>query len=406
MMSLQPESPVGKRRNIGVLLTMPRFGGGSYQWTVNILHVLADYAALTSSNIHIFTFSGYGERMEIETDFPQFKFHQISNADRCLMAVLRKAASALPALIPAIRRVFSLNSILLREGVDLVIFPTTMLDSALCKIRHIFFLADIGHIFHPEFFTKDECRRRNVLFRHGLQAAGTVVVETNQLKEDIIKHYGVNAGKIRVLHQTLSKSLESLSAPGMDDEQIRFRKELPAKYIFYPAQLWSHKNHSNLLRAVGMVKREVPDLQLILCGARKAGDDTVFGLIKDLGLEDSVRCLGYVPDRLMPVLYRNARALVLPTYLGPTNIPTLEAFFYGCPAIISDLPGVREQTGDAALFFDPDSPEEIAERISLVLRDESIREGMINKGYERSKLLSYENYRRTLLGIIGKAEFA
>ena len=70
--------------------------------------------------------------------------------------------------------------------------------------------------------------------------------------------------------------------------------------------------------------------------------------------------------------------------------------------MISDLPGVKEQTGDAALLFNPDSPEDIAEKIQFVLQDKDRREKMVKMGYERIKSLSYENYRATLFTIFDK----
>ena len=64
--------------------------------------------------------------------------------------------------------------------------------------------------------------------------------------------------------------------------------------------------------------------------------------------------LGLVPDEDIPALYEGALALVMPAYYGPTNLPPLEAVTLGCPVIYSDLPGCREQMGDAALYCDLD----------------------------------------------------
>ena len=70
-------------------------------------------------------------------------------------------------------------------------------------------------------------------------------------------------------------------------------------------------------------------------------------------MSEHLTVLGYVPDEELPALYRRARALVMPTFLGPTNIPPLEAFACDCPVAISGIYGMPEQLGDAALYFDP-----------------------------------------------------
>jgi len=81
----------------------------------------------------------------------------------------------------------------------------------------------------------------------------------------------------------------------------------------------------------------------------------------------------------------------MPTYFGPTNIPTLEAFYYRCPAVISNLPGVYEQARDAVLYFDPNDPNDIAHKI-YSLNNNDLRESLIIKGHIRSQELSFDNY--------------
>lgn len=394
-------------KNVGVFITMPRHGGGSYQWVVNILQVINEYAELRSkSTIHMFQYSEYEAADELQSAFPSFFFHEIGKVDHFIMGVLRRVAYIIPFLISALRPIFPLNSILAQKQIALMLFPTTNLDSALCNRKHIFFLADIAHVFYPHFpevSANFQLRLRHILFKHGLRHADQIVVESEQLRNDIAKYYQADITKTDVLYQTFSKTLESFKNEAeIDDEQDDFKRTIPSRYVFYPAQLWQHKNHKNLLYAMKLVIGEIPDLCLVLAGSRKKGDQRIFSLIEELELQNNVKYLGYVPDKFIPILYKNAQALVMPTHFGPTNIPTLEAFHYGCPAVISDLPGCTEQTGDAALLFNPDSPEDMADKIMMVLKNEDLRQNMVKKGHERLKVLSYENYRNTLFTILDK----
>ena len=383
---------------------MPRHGGGSYQWTINILHVLNDYRKSHGNiTIHIFKYLQYENVDELKSVFPDFYIHTIGKIEKLKAGFLRKLAFTIPSLIPFIRQFFPLNSIITKKNIDLMLFPTTVLDSSLCNQKHIFFLADIAHVFYPwfpEVSANGQLRIRHILFKYGLHHADQIVVESKQLRSDIAKYYGADETKTDVLYQIFSQTLENTDFK--DDEYANFRHNLPSRYVFYPAQLWEHKNHRNLLHAMKLVSGEFPDLCLVLTGSRKEGDKQIFTLIKELELHNNVKYLGYVPDEFMPILYKNAQALVMPTYFGPTNIPTLEAFYYGCPAVISELPGVIEQTGDAALLFNPDLPEDIAKKIILVLKNENLRNEMVRKGYERLRVLSYENYRDTLFAILDK----
>ena len=178
--------------------------------------------------------------------------------------------------------------------------------------------------------------------------------------------------------------------------------QLPAKFIFYPAQFWWHKNHIRLISALAKVKEKHHDISLVLVGTRKNAYDDVERHVKSLGLDSHVRIFGYVPDNDMPEFYRRARAMVMPTFFGPTNIPPLEAFALGCPVAVSNVYGIPEQVGDAALLFDPDSVEEIANCIERLWQEDALCASLISKGHARAVLWGQQKFSQVLHGIVEK----
>lgn len=94
--------------------------------------------------------------------------------------------------------------------------------------------------------------------------------------------------------------------------------------------------------------------------------------------------------------------MVMPSYFGPTNIPPLEAMALGCPVIVSNKYAMPEQVGDAGLSFNPDSPEEIAQKIELVWQDEHLRQEMIRKGYQRVRGWKDIDFKKRFIHIILK----
>lgn len=391
--------------NIGIFLSGCQKDGGIYQWTLNILHALKDYENnYRDSQIHLFYFSEYDQGGSIKTDFPNFYSHAIGKTETFICKSLRKIFIAVPFLVAGLRYFYPLNLLCKKEHIDLMVFPGATLEACLYNKRQVFMFTDIAHIFYPNFpevSSGGKLRLRHILFKYGIKNAGCIAVDSEQLRRDIAINYSADISKADVLYQALPKTIEAVNGK-LDEDTLDFKTKLPAKYIFYPAQLWEHKNHKNLLHAMSLIVKENRDLRLVLTGARKNGDERIFALIKDLHLQDYVNYLGYVPDKFMPVLYKNASMLVMPTYFGPTNIPALEAFYYGCPVLHSNLPGVAEQVADAALLFDPDSAQDIAEKISMMLDNEALRAEKIRKGYERIKILSYENYKRRFFDIIKK----
>jgi glycosyltransferase involved in cell wall biosynthesis len=389
-------------KKVGVFLATSPSSGGSYQWTLNILNAINDYRiARHGISVTVFHISDTSMVHSLRENFPVFRFIAIGGLLRGYAGIVRRLFLYMPTLTPVWKLVFPYNYLFWTHGIDLMVFPTTILDSGLCATKNIFFMADIAHVFYPDFpevSMNGELRVRHLIFNSGISNADIVVVESQQLRQDIIRHYNAEPEKISVIYQVLPKIFKEFNF--LEKSQAL---ELPERFIFYPAQLWQHKNHQNLLKAMKIIVQEIPELCLILSGYRKPGDESIFQLIDQLGLQGHVKYLGYVTDQEMKFIYEKAEALVMPTYFGPTNIPTLEAFHFGCPAIISNLPGVEEQTRDAAILFDPDSEKDIAEKVLMVAQDEVLRSSLIQNGYKRDKELSYEYYRDGVRGIMDNA---
>ena len=101
------------------------------------------------------------------------------------------------------------------------------------------------------------------------------------------------------------------------------------------------------------------------------------------GITEQVCYLGYVPDELMAGLFAGATGVVMPTFFGPTNIPVVEAWAFGCPVITSRVRGITEQVGDAALLVNPTSVSEISDAIRRLWVDENLRAFLARRGRER-----------------------
>ena len=103
---------------------------------------------------------------------------------------------------------------------------------------------------------------------------------------------------------------------------------------------------------------------------------------KSAGVYDQVLFIGFVPTDDLVSLYRNAIALVMPTYFGPTNLPPLEAFRLGVPVLYSDLPELKDQVKGAALFLDLENPESMSNHVVQILNDSELRHRLIAHGKE------------------------
>jgi glycosyltransferase involved in cell wall biosynthesis len=173
------------------------------------------------------------------------------------------------------------------------------------------------------------------------------------------------------------------------------------KFFLYPAQFWPHKNHVNLLHALKLLGG---DAKLVLPGSDKGNLAHVRKTVSTLGLEARVLFPGFVSPADLAWLYRHALALVYPSFLGPDNLPPLEAFALGCPVAIADYAGAAEQTGDAALRFNPADPARIADAMGRISDDAALRTSLIERGRERAARWTARDYVRGVFAILDRFE--
>ena len=231
----------------------------------------------------------------------------------------------------------------------------------------------------PEVSADGEFEAREFHFRETCRWAKGVLVDSELGKNQLIESYGIDGAKVFVLPYVAPSWMYSYDS--RDDEAVRAKYNLPGKYFFYPAQFYRHKNHSGLLEAVARLKVRHPDVKLVLVGAKERnGYADVLRQVEALDLAGNVVFLGYADDREMAALYTQARALVMPTFFGPTNIPQLEAFALGCPVATSRIYGIPAQVGNAALLFDPTSVNEIGTMLEKLWTDDALCAELARRG--------------------------
>lgn len=228
----------------------------------------------------------------------------------------------------------------------------------------------------PEVSENARFRYREIHFANICRYAVGILAESNVGREHIMSSYGVSPGKIHILPYTAPSYIRGKAI----SKDFDSRYDLPQKYLFYPAQFWQHKNHLALIKAVELARKEIPDIRLVLVGAKKNAFKKVLDLVYKLHIEDAVLFRDYIPEYDMREFYRKARALIMPTFFGPTNLPPLEAFAVGCPVAVSNIYGIPDQVANAALLFNPESAREIAEAIKSLWVNDALCQELIRKG--------------------------
>lgn len=273
------------------------------------------------------------------------------------------------------------------------------------------FLTDLPSIYHPhdlqhrhlpQLFERAEVDRRERWYAALCAEASMVAVASSWTRQDVIRELRIPPEKVRVV--PWAPPIEAFSQPTEADiEKVKNTLQLPDRFVFYPAQTWPHKNHIALLQALEVVRRKYElVVPLVLSGRRTAEAADLDAIIGRLGLQHQVRWLGFVEPESLTAIYRLASAVVIPSKFEAVSAPLWEAFSMGVPAACSNVTSLPAQAGDAAIVFDPDAPDQIAESIVRLWTDAELCRVLVRKGritvsgftWEKTARLFRAHYRR------------
>lgn len=195
------------------------------------------------------------------------------------------------------------------------------------KTPFVLTIWDVGHrdlSFFPEFSSDLEWYSRENLFRFAAPRAFRVLVDSEATKRKLVGLYGVEETRLIVVG--LLPTMPSGEHP----------REVEEDYLIYPAASWAHKNHVTLLRAFAVLTTRFPRLTLVITGRDSGNHVKIQELAAELGIESRVKDLGIVSRTRLAGLVDHARVLVMPSMLGPTNLPPMEAAILGVPSVVSD----------------------------------------------------------------------
>ena len=261
-----------------------------------------------------------------------------------------------------LRRVWLQLNGISAQAYDILHFPFQTVRYRIPGIKTIVSIMDVQHEFFPEFFSEQELAARRVSYAFSMDVADKVITISNFSARSLQKHYQVPKRKIEVVYLSIPHASTKIAA-----------KQNRSKYLLYPAATWPHKNHLRLINAFAKFHAQNPGFKLYLCGAHKQVQNELMELINMLGLQKSVVHKGYVSDKEMNRLFNNACAVIYPTLFEGFGMPVLEALSHGVPVACSDIPVLREVCNGAVLYFDPTSVDAIADGMTKIVNDASIR---------------------------------
>ena len=326
-----------KKINIAIFLDSELSYGGSYQYQYRILSIIKN----NNKNNNNIIFKFYSNKENAPSNFKDLGIEIKIIKENIFQKIHRIALSNLNYFNfqTKIKNQYTkIEKVLKSDNIDLIyfLFPSA-LSLSIINIPYIFTLYDMAHLRNLEFPEVSSNRIfeiRENLYSNSLKKAQKVIVASKFEKKLATEKYKLDESRVIVLKYLPNikeiKNLEYLD--------IKKKYNLKNDYIFYPAQFWPHKNHIYILKAVKILRQNYNiSIDVMFSGSDKGNLQYILESAKLLGIEDLVHYLGFVKNNEIPFLYNQSLSLVMPTYLGPSNIPPLEAFAYETPVCYPDF---------------------------------------------------------------------
>ena len=220
-----------------------------------------------------------------------------------------------------------------------------------------------------------------LLMRNVIRRSQKILIPTNYVKNDLddwTKHRYSNK---------FALTYESGDMIHAEPESI---KGLVGKrYLFFVGNAFPYKNVGLIVDAFAKLKQKYPDMHLALAGKKDFFYEEIEKSVVERGIKD-VHILGYISDGEKRWAMQNALSYVVASLSEGFHIPLLEAMHEKCPVISSDATCLPEVGGDAPIYFDPYSKNELVNAVIKLVEMPTIRGEMIEKGIENTKRFSWK----------------
>jgi len=259
------------------------------------------------------------------------------------------------------------------------------------KAKRIVTVLDMMHELYPDSFNKLD--KSSSQKKEAVKKADGIICISHSTKKDLVEMLNVPEEKVRVIH--LGNSLNSVS---------KGEPLVKNPYLLYVAKRQGYKNFKMLVEVFAKLKKNYSDLKIVCSGGGEFNPEEI-KLFESLNIKNDLIHIN-ADDNTLANLYRFAKAFIYPSKYEGFGVSLLEAMNMKCPVIASKMSSIPEILGDAGLYINPDEPEDLENKIELLLNDGNLREELIKKGLMQKEKFSWDKCAKETLDyykeILGK----
>lgn len=273
------------------------------------------------------------------------------------------------------------------------------------RLPRVLVVHDLFSMLNPELYVERRARITANSLRRSIAVADRIVAVSNDTKEQVHEHLCISLDRITVTHLGPGNTLTRREPAAVCDDELQ-RIGVPFKrFLFMLSTVEPRKNVPRLLQAIAKLNSDVKykDIGLAIGGGKGWENSDIYTMSETLGIADKVKFLGYVADEDLPALFARCEAFVLPSLSEGFGITVLEAMLCGAPVVCSRAGALPEVGGDAALYFDPKSVDDMAAKIAERLTWTEPREAIVRRGFEQARKFSWENAAKQTINAVEEA---
>jgi len=294
-------------------------------------------------------------------------------------------------------RNFLVSRQLEKKNIDLFHGLSNELPNGIHKtnVPSVVTIHDLIFIRYPEFYKTID---RKIYFnkvKYACSSAKKIIAISGQTKEDIVRFFDVDSNKIEVVYQPVSPVFFERN----DVEQLREKYNLREKFIL---SVGTHEPRKNQLSILKAIQSEKLDIQIVFVGKTTSYTKKLTKYITAHKMQNQVNFLNDISENDLAGLYQLANLSVYISFFEGFGLPVIEAMASGCPVITSNVSCLPETAGEAAVLCAPSNFEELGKQIRTLLENKNIRNELIAKGIERSKLFHPQIFSEKMISLYTK----
>lgn len=244
------------------------------------------------------------------------------------------------------------------------------------RVRTVATIHDMNFFVIPEFYGKVSGKLMKDQSKMAHRVDHIITVSENT-KKDLVNIWNIPDEKITVIYHGINRDIDTADSG----------RPFDFPYILFVGRRSRYKNFEGMVKGFSILRKHHPDLRLVCAGSAFTKAENDF-LVQN-GV-DGVCLSVKVSDPMLRSLYRHAEMFVFPSYYEGFGLPILEAMSNKCPVVLSDASCFPEIAREAAIYFDPSQPEDMAVAMEKVLVDSELRDRLVKSGFERQSEFSWK----------------